>query len=68
MRLLLIIAIVIAVFVVVGMLILRRPAPEHQTEPIDAVHDPDPPPPEQTRHMPEPPPGSRGDRERRGKP
>jgi hypothetical protein len=68
MRLALIVAIVISVIVIVAMLTMKRPGPEHQVEPIDADHDPHPPSPEATRHMSDPPPGSRGDREQHGKP
>ena len=68
MRLLLIIAMVVAVAVLIGTFAVRRPGPERQVEPIDATEDPDPPSAETTRHMPDPPPGSRGDREQRGMP
>lgn len=68
MRWTLIIAIFIAVPIVIGMYALRRPGREHQAEPIDATTDPDPPSPEATRHMTDPPPGSRGAREQDGMP
>lgn len=68
MRLVLIVAIVVAVIVLVAMLTMKRSGPERQVEPIDADRDPRPPAPETTRHMADPPPGSRGDREQHGKP
>lgn len=68
MRILLIVAIVVAVAVLIVTMVLRRPGPERQVEPIDATEDPDPPTPEETRHLGDPPPGSRGDREQKGMP
>lgn len=68
MRILLLVASLISVVVILGVLVAKRPGREPQPEPIDAHVDPEPPPPEATRHMADPPPGSRGDRERRGMP
>jgi hypothetical protein len=68
MRILLLIASLVSVLVIVGVLIAKRPAPERQPEPIDAQVDPDLPDPAATRHMDDPPPGSRGDREQKGMP
>ena len=68
MRWILLIAIVIAVPILIATFVARRPAPEHEPETIDAETDPTPPSAEATRHMADPPPGSRGDRERKGMP
>jgi hypothetical protein len=69
MRMLIVIFGILALLVVVvGTVVWARPGRSRQPEPIDAEHDPAPPDPEATRHMADPPPGSRGDRERRGMP
>jgi hypothetical protein len=68
MRMLIVVFGIVAVVVVLGWLVWARPRRGRQPEPIDALHDPAPPDPEATRHMADPPPGSRGDRERRGMP
>ncbi len=68
MRLLIPIAIVVALVVLAAMMMMKRSGPEPQVEPIDADRETPPPGPEATRHMEDPPPGSRGDRERHDMP
>jgi hypothetical protein len=68
MRILLIIASLASILIVVSVLVAKRPAREPQPEPIDADVDPGLPEPDATRTMSDPPPGSRGDRERKGMP
>ncbi|MGY6501432.1 MAG: hypothetical protein ACXIVQ_11150 [Acidimicrobiales bacterium] len=68
MRWMLIIAIFVAVPIIIGMYAMKRPGRQPQAEPIDAAHEPDLPDAETTRHMSDPPPGSRGAREQDGMP
>ena len=68
MRILLVIASLASVLIVVSFLVAKRPGREPQPEPIDADRDRPLPDPDTTREMADPPPGSRGDRERKGMP